>query len=141
MKCLRVRRCMSKEKCGCFCFYTPLISTISFAGLISTFSSCWRWTKSPALYHLFYNNDMDPEAPKQPTKSSPKNGPSDLVDSMSKINLDDENEEGDHTLHKRNIEQPARRLVIYPRPQTLKLSKSPLVKPPDNMPALKDWFG
>jgi hypothetical protein len=83
---------------------------------------------------------MDSETAIQPTKSSPNNGPDGLSDSISKINLDG-NGEGDDTLPKQTIEQPTRRLVIYQRPQTLKLSKSPLVKPPEGMPALKDWFG
>ena len=31
--------------------------------------------------------------------------------------------------------------VIYSRADLLTLSKSPLVKPPDAMPSLKDWYG
>ena len=34
--------------------------------------------------------------------------------------------------------QPMR---VYTRTQLLLLSRSPLVKPPANMPELKDWFG
>ncbi|KAJ7630646.1 hypothetical protein FB45DRAFT_1003672 [Roridomyces roridus] len=36
---------------------------------------------------------------------------------------------------------PCRPLVIYTRPQILHLQGSPLVKPPPNMPELKQWFG
>lgn len=32
-------------------------------------------------------------------------------------------------------------LRVYTRRQLLALYKSPLVQPPDSMPALKDWFG
>lgn len=94
---------------------------------------------SPPLYRISHNTDMDPETANQAIKLSPKNGANaDIVDSMSKVSLDDGHPE---TLDKRTMGQPTRRLVIYPRPQILRLSKSPLVKPPVNMPALKDWFG
>jgi hypothetical protein len=122
---------------GCNC-YTPLAA---FGLLRCSFLSCSHWTKSPAFGHPFYNTDMDPEIENQPTKSSPKNGANDLVGSMSKFSLNDEHDENDLTLNKGNTEQPARLLVIYPRPQMLKLSKSPLVKLPGGMPTLKDWFG
>ena len=35
----------------------------------------------------------------------------------------------------------AKPIIRWPRPYLLRLSKSPLVKPPDDMPAFKDWFG
>ncbi|KII93485.1 hypothetical protein PLICRDRAFT_35702 [Plicaturopsis crispa FD-325 SS-3] len=38
-------------------------------------------------------------------------------------------------------ENSSRPLYIYTRAQALYLHKSPLVKPPEGMPALKDWFG
>jgi zinc finger CCCH domain-containing protein 13 len=38
-------------------------------------------------------------------------------------------------------EQIPRPLHVYRRYEILQLSKSPLVKPPDDMPQLKDWFG
>jgi zinc finger CCCH domain-containing protein 13 len=96
---------------------------------------------SPCLLPpILQQTDMDPETANQPTKPSPKSRPKDLAHSMSKVNLDDEHEET-VPLDKRNTEQSARHLVIYPRLQVLKLSKSPLVKPPEGMPALKDWFG
>jgi hypothetical protein len=84
---------------------------------------------------------MDLETKNQSTKSSPQNRTNDLVDSVAIVKLSDDQEESDDIPDKRNIEQLARRLVIYLRPQMLKLSKSPLVKPPDGMPTLKDWFG
>lgn len=85
---------------------------------------------------------MDPDATNQSTNSSPKTGAiNDLVDSMSKINIADDISETDKPLDNKNDEHPARTLLIYSRPQMLKLCKSPLVKPPDGMPALKDWFG
>ena len=34
-----------------------------------------------------------------------------------------------------------RPLVVYTRAQLLYLHQSPLVKPPEGMPAFKDWFG
>lgn len=36
---------------------------------------------------------------------------------------------------------PPRPLMIYTRPQILLLHRSPLVKPPLDMPSLRDWFG
>ena len=84
---------------------------------------------------------MDPETTNKPTTSPSNTGANDLACSMSNVNLDDKHGESDHSPDKRKAEQPTRRLIIYPRQQTLKLSKSPLVKPPEGMPALKDWFG
>jgi len=37
--------------------------------------------------------------------------------------------------------EPPRPLHIYTRRQLVSLSRSPLVKVPDGMPELKDWFG
>lgn len=84
---------------------------------------------------------MQTETLNQDANSLSQNGSiSDLVDSMSSIKMGDEQPEADDTLAK-NPQSPPRRLVIYTRPSMLKLYKSPLVKPPDDMPALKDWFG
>ena len=120
-------------------FVTVLLTVPPF---LNPFFSCWRWLKSPALYRLFHNTDMDPEAENRPTKPSPKNGANtDIVDRMCRVNLDDEDQELHDTVDRQDTEQPGRRLVVYPRPHMLRLSKSPLVKPPEGMPSLKDWFG
>ena len=75
---------------------------------------------------------MDPDTANQDTNVSSANASAiDLVDSMSNMKLSED----------KNTEHPARTLVIYLRPQILKLSKSPLVKPPCGMPSLKEWFG
>lgn len=39
------------------------------------------------------------------------------------------------------VEQLTRERHVYSPSQLLRLAKSPLVKPPDGMPPLKDWFG
>lgn len=85
---------------------------------------------------------MDPENSQQCTQPSTTNGTTtDIVNAMSKVNMDNEHTDTEVDLDNKNTEKPHRPLFIYPRPQMLKLSKSPLVKPPDGMPALKDWFG
>lgn len=84
---------------------------------------------------------MDLDTESQSINSSPKTeGIGDLVDSMSKIKLGDDSDM-EKLLENKNTEHSARTLLIYPRPQMLKLYKSPLVKMPKGMPALKDWFG
>ena len=40
-----------------------------------------------------------------------------------------------------NAGQSTRPLHVYKRPELLYLSKSPLVKSPDGLPPLKEWFG
>jgi hypothetical protein len=86
--------------------------------------------------------DMDPESADQPQKSLQNNeANADIVDSMSKFILANDHQETRDTPDNKNTEQPTRRLAVYKRPQMLRLSKSPLVKPPEGMPPLKDWFG
>lgn len=81
---------------------------------------------------------MNPEAADKDTQFSKKNDTiADLTDNMSNVHVDGH----DDTLETNTMGQPTRRLVIYPRPHLLNLHKSPLVKPPDDMPVLKDWFG
>ena len=82
---------------------------------------------------------MDSQATTKTPKSPPKDAAvPDLVASVSKVQLDDEH---DILPENNSHSQPTRTLVIYPRSHALKLYKSPLVKPPNGMPALKDWFG
>lgn len=60
---------------------------------------------------------------------------SSIVDAMEKLQLQapPSSEE--------TLPDPSRPFILYTRSQALQLSKSPLVKPPDGMPALKEWFG
>lgn len=41
----------------------------------------------------------------------------------------------------KNDSNASRPVVVYTLPQLLKLHRSPLVRPPINMPDLKQWFG
>ena len=61
------------------------------------------------------------------------------VDSLANALANVEIQEDEHSEEK--VEQSPRELHIYSNPQLLLLSKSPLVKAPDGMPPLKDWFG
>ncbi|EKM60978.1 uncharacterized protein PHACADRAFT_24203 [Phanerochaete carnosa HHB-10118-sp] len=58
-----------------------------------------------------------------------------LADSLAKANVQPEDK-----LHEKPG-QPPRELHIYAYSQLLRISRSPLVKPPEGMPALKEWFG
>lgn len=88
---------------------------------------------------LKYPIKMASESPMNGTKASPKNTTIDnLTDTLSKVQMDDEN--GD-PLNNKSPNHPPRKLVIYPRLHLLTLYKSPLVKLPEDMPPLKDWFG
>lgn len=82
---------------------------------------------------------MASESPVNGVKASPKNIAIDnMTDTLSKVQMDDEN---DDPFTSKSPNHTPRKLVIYPRPHLLMLHKSPLVKPPEDMPALKDWFG
>lgn len=84
---------------------------------------------------------MDPDSPSPASKSLPENGVTDdLVGAMSQVNLDHE-QNADTTLDNEPTHTPPRALHIYTRSDMLKICQSPLVKPPEGMPALKDWFG
>lgn len=63
------------------------------------------------------------------------NAANDLSDSLASVTLEDN--AGDDAPG----ETTPRLLHVYTRPQLLYLAKSPLVRVPDNMPPLKDWFG
>lgn len=101
--------------------------------------TCWHWTTQSSVSHKSFNStEMNPEAADKDTQFSKKNDTiADLTDNMSNVHVDGH----DDTLKTNTMGQPTRRLVIYPRPHLLNLHKSPLVKPPDDMPVLKDWFG
>lgn len=84
---------------------------------------------------------MDPDSPSPASKSLPENGTTnDLVGAMSQVNLDHE-QNTDIPFDHEAIKPPPRPLYIYSRDDMLKICQSPLVKPPEGMPALKDWFG
>lgn len=56
-----------------------------------------------------------------------------LADSLANVDIQDRSD--------KKPEHPPRELHVYTHAQLLWISESPLVKPPDGMPALKDWFG
>lgn len=62
-----------------------------------------------------------------------------LVEAVAKVALQDSS--ATDNLDNKIIDAPARPLKIYSRSQVLHLYQSPLVKVPDGMPPLKDWFG
>ncbi|GJE86043.1 hypothetical protein PsYK624_021230 [Phanerochaete sordida] len=72
------------------------------------------------------HNHAVPGAPSGPVDT--------LADSLANANIQD-----DKSHEKAN--HPPREPHVYTRAQLLWISKSPLVKPPEGMPALKDWFG
>ncbi|KAH8100640.1 hypothetical protein BXZ70DRAFT_165827 [Cristinia sonorae] len=75
-----------------------------------------------------------------PSPTSPKNDSvSDVSNSLEKISLQAQTQAASVKLE--SHDPSPRRLHIYRRPHVLLLSKSPLVKTPDGMPSLKDWFG
>ena len=73
---------------------------------------------------------------------SSENGPAaDISASLEKVSIQRQEEDPTRSTNSENHDSPRRRLHVYRRPQVLFLSKSPLVKTPEGMPALKDWFG
>ncbi|KAH7921806.1 hypothetical protein BV22DRAFT_1095867 [Leucogyrophana mollusca] len=73
-----------------------------------------------------------------------ENGPVDsITDALAKVAIqpDDPSSESARDIDRQKNDPKSRPLVIYTRPQLLYLHKSPLVKLPAGMPALKDWFG
>lgn len=62
-----------------------------------------------------------------------------LEEALAKADLQEDGDSSTSTDEK--DAQPPRPLHIYKRPQLLFISKSPLVKVPDGMPPLKEWFG
>ncbi|KAH7915376.1 hypothetical protein BJ138DRAFT_1141973 [Hygrophoropsis aurantiaca] len=65
-----------------------------------------------------------------------------ITDTFSKVLIQpDHPEDSTGNIHNHRNDHKNRPLVIYSRPQLLYLHKSPLVKLPPGMPALKDWFG
>lgn len=84
--------------------------------------------------------DIGPPKPLEKHTSSPQNGSIEkLTDSVEKVSL--HTDDSKPTSTDKKDESPPRPLHVYRRPQILLLSKSPLVKQPDGMPPLKDWFG
>jgi zinc finger CCCH domain-containing protein 13 len=69
------------------------------------------------------------------TTSDPSHGTVDsLANTLANVDIqEDKTQEKDI--------QPPRDLHVYTNLELLLLSKSSLVKAPDDMPALKDWFG
>ncbi|KAI0094692.1 hypothetical protein BDY19DRAFT_914068 [Irpex rosettiformis] len=80
---------------------------------------------------------------KDSNQSSATTNDQNAVDKLGEALAKTELQEDDNSLNAnvQNAEQPARPLYVYKRPELLFLSQSPLVKPPDDMPALKYWFG
>ena len=62
-----------------------------------------------------------------------------VADAMEKVSIQDE--QHTHESLSGGPPQPVRPFITYSRPQCLALHKSPLVRLPDGMPPLKDWFG
>ena len=71
--------------------------------------------------------------------TSEKSAVDSLVDAMTSVTLEHANPEDVRKDKTSNF--PPRPLKVYGRHDILLLSKSPLVKPPQGMPALKEWFG
>lgn len=63
-----------------------------------------------------------------------------LTDDIAAASLQDEASQTDLVDNEKRTPSP-RPLRIYNRSQILHLSNSPLVKPPLDMPEMKDWFG
>ena len=63
----------------------------------------------------------------------------DLADGVAQVSVQDANT-GDSSTSKNERMSP-RPLRVYTRSQVMYLRDSPLVKPPEGMPSLKDWFG
>lgn len=82
----------------------------------------------------------DTDAQSQETNTPPETVSVDaLVNPLAAVALQDSTQpeqEGDQ-----NATSHPRPLCVYTRSQMLHLHKSPLVKPPADMPELKDWFG
>ena len=68
------------------------------------------------------------------TSDAPQETVDSLADSLANVDIQQDNTE-------EKDDRPPRDLHVYSHFQLLWLSKSPLVSPPDSMPALKDWFG
>lgn len=64
-----------------------------------------------------------------------------LSDSLSEQNPTHSPAQSSQLVEEDDGFSPPRSLRIYPRPQLLALSKSPLICVPPNMPELKEWFG
>ncbi|THH20224.1 hypothetical protein EW146_g1089 [Bondarzewia mesenterica] len=62
-----------------------------------------------------------------------------VVDAIEKVSI--QTEQHPHEPPQDSSSEPIRPFIRYDRALVLALHKSPLVKPPDGMPALKDWFG
>lgn len=102
---------------------------------------CWRlFSFACPNSHLKGMASTDTAATKPLDKSSQisQNGSVEkIAESLGKVSL--QNDDTKSSPDKKD-ESP-RLLHVYARPQILQLSKSPLVKQPDGMPALKEWFG
>ena len=70
------------------------------------------------------------------TQDAPLN---DLIEGVAHASVQD-GDSGDTSSSKSERVSP-KRLRVYTRSQALYLRDSPLVKPPEGMPSLKDWFG
>ncbi|KDQ63788.1 hypothetical protein JAAARDRAFT_29835 [Jaapia argillacea MUCL 33604] len=66
-----------------------------------------------------------------------------LVNSVTKVSVKDDNDDSDESSHSSEGDSSVapKPPIVYTRSELLLLHKSPLVKEPDGMPALRDWFG
>lgn len=61
--------------------------------------------------------------------------------SPSNVPEQDESSDAEPQNFREKEQDPSQPMRVYTRIQLLLLSRSPLVKPPANMPELKYWFG
>lgn len=66
-----------------------------------------------------------------------------VVKAVADISIQDSSKAPDSSqaLNTPGSKDNAKPVIRWPRLYLLRLSKSPLVKPPDEMPTFKDWFG
>lgn len=79
------------------------------------------------------------KAQQSPTTLNEQNTVDKLEEALAKTDLQEN--DGPASTDEEKVEQSPRPLHVYKRHELLFLSKSPLVKPPDDLPPLKDWFG
>ena len=85
--------------------------------------------------------DIETSKPTDPAAQQTENGVTEkLANDLAKVELRDQ-EPSSSLGEEKHEPQPQRPLHVYSRSDVLLLSKSPLVKQPDGMPSLKDWFG
>lgn len=91
---------------------------------------CYNMTSPPAI------TPKEDDTLHTPMQDSEVNN---LIESIARVSVQD-GDSGDTSTSKSEhvSSQPLR---VYTRSQVLYLRDSPLVRPPEGMPSLKDWFG